>query len=263
MCADKGRMSFRGVLDASLQTVWPAACAACDRSIPDEALFCAACDVSINPLCGACHGCALPMGDLFAAVDRRSRCRTCRRVPFPFVNATAGFEYGEALAEALVRMKHGGRRFLGRRLARLLIEPLARALARGRLERDDAVVAVPLHAHKLASRGFNQALELARWALVGLSRAPALVSRHDLPRLERHLLHRERPTRELGHSGPAARLAEVAGAFLVSDTARIGGRRVLLVDDVFTTGATFSECADALLRAGAAEVHVLALARAV
>ncbi|HSY39463.1 MAG TPA: phosphoribosyltransferase family protein [Polyangia bacterium] len=256
-------LSLSGLLNASLQTVWPAACAACDRSIPDEALFCAACSLSINPLCGACQGCALPIGGLFAAVDRTSRCRTCRRVPFPFINATAGFEYGEALAEALVRMKHGGRRFLARRLARLLVEPLAGALARGRLERTDAVVAVPLHAQKLGARGFNQSLELARGALLGLSRAPALATRSELPRLERHLLHRVRPTRELGHSGPAARLAEVAGAFLVSDTARIRGRRVLLVDDVFTTGATFSECADALLRAGAAEVHVLALARAV
>ena len=256
-------MSLSGFLNASLQTVWPAACAACDRSIPDEALFCAACNLSINPLCGACQGCALPLGNLFAAVDRTSRCRTCRRLPFPFINATAGFEYGEALAEALVRMKHGGRRFLARRLARLLVEPLAGALARGRMGRADALVAVPLHAQKLGVRGFNQALELARWALVGLSRAPALASRDELPRLERHLLHRARATRELGHSGPAARLAEVAGAFLVSDAARIRGRRVLLVDDVFTTGATFSECADALLRAGAAEVHVLALARAV
>jgi ComF family protein len=256
-------VSLSRLLNESLQTVWPAACAACDRSIPDEALFCAACNLSIDPLVGACDGCALPIGDLFASVDRRSRCRTCGRLPFPFVSATAGFEYGEALAEALVRMKHGGRRFLARRLARLLVEPLAGVLARGRFERTDALVAVPLHTHKLAARGFNQALELARWALVGLSRAPARTSRKSLPRLERHLLHRVRPTRELGHSGPAARLAEVAGAFLVSDTARIRGRRVLLVDDVFTTGATFSECADALLRAGAAEVHVLALARAV
>jgi len=255
--------TFTRLLNATLQTIWPAACAACDRSIPEEALFCASCTLSINPLAGACQGCALPIGDLFAAVDRTSRCRTCRRVPFPFVNATAGFEYGEALAEALVRMKHGGRRFLAGRLARLLIEPLEGALARGRLERADALMAVPLHAHKLGVRGFNQALELARCALAGLARSPARASRKDLPRLERHLLHRVRPTRELGHSGPAARLAEVAGAFLVSDTARIRGRRVLLIDDVFTTGATFSECSDTLLRAGAAEVHVLALARAV
>jgi ComF family protein len=251
------------LLSESLQIFWPAACAACDRSIPEEALFCAACNLSINPLVGICRGCALPIDGLFAVVDRTSRCRTCRRVPFPFTEATAGFEYGEALAEALVRMKHGGRRYLARRLARLLVEPLADALAHGKLTHADAVVAVPLHAHKLRTRGFNQALELARWALVGLGRAPALVPPTALPRLERHLLHRVRPTRELGHAGPAARFTEVAGAFLVSDTARVRGRRILLIDDVFTTGATFSECADALLRAGAASVAVLALARAV
>jgi ComF family protein len=251
------------LLGESLQTFWPAGCAACDRPIPDEALFCAPCNLSINPLVGACHGCALPIVDMFTAVDGAARCWTCRRVPFPFADATAGFEYGEALAEALVRMKHGGRRHLGRRLARLLVAPLAAALDRNRFDRGDAVVAVPLHDHKLRTRGFNQALELARWALVGLGRTPRLAPPAGLPRLERHLLHRVRPTRELGHAGPAARLAELAGAFLVSDAARVRGRRVLLVDDVFTTSATFSECADALLRAGAARVAVLALARAV
>jgi len=251
------------LLAASLETLWPAACAACDRPIPDAALFCAACTLSVNPLVGACSGCALPMLTPMVAGDRGRRCATCRRVPLPFAGATAGFEYGEALAEALVRMKHGGRRHLARRLARLLVRPMAEALAAGGLACTDAVIAVPLHAHKLRARGFNQALELARWAVIGLSRAPALVPPRGLPRLERHLLHRVRATRELGHAGPAARLSEVAGAFRCSDTARVRGRCVLLVDDVYTTGATFSECADALLRAGAAEVHVLALARAV
>jgi ComF family protein len=256
-------MSFQALLGASLATLWPAACAACDRPIPDEALFCAPCNLSINPLCGACAGCALPLQDLFAGIDGKTRCRTCRRVPFPFARATAGFEYGEALAEALVRMKHGGRRHLARRLARLLVQPLGEMLSRGDFRPTDAVVPVPLHAHKLRARGFNQALELARWALIGLARTPALAPPDGLPRLERHLLHRVRVTRELGHAGPAARFAEVAGAFLVSDTARVRDRRVLVVDDVFTTGATFNECTDALLRAGAARVDVLALARAV
>jgi ComF family protein len=256
-------MSFQALCDASLELLWPAACAACDRPIPEQALFCAPCNLSINPLCGACAGCALPMADLSAALGGRARCRTCRRVPFTFGRATAAFEYGEALAEALVRMKHGGRRHLGRRLARLLVQPMAEALGAGGFRPTDAVVPVPLHARKLRARGFNQALELARWALLGLGGAPALAPRAGLPRLERHLLHRVRDTRELGHAGPAARFAEVAGAFLCSDTARLRGRRVLVVDDVFTTGATFNECADALLRAGAADVDVLALARAV
>jgi ComF family protein len=249
-----GLLSWLGV--EALQTVWPAGCAACDRAIPDQALFCGACNLSINPLVGACAGCALPTaGD--------ARCQTCRRVPFPFAGAASGFEYGEALAEAIVRMKHGGRRDLGRRLSRLLVQPLAEALSRGGFDAGDAVVPVPLHPSKLRARGFNQALELARWAMAGLSAARALRPGAPLPRLEPRLLQRTRVTRELGRAGPAARLAEVAGAFSVADPARAGDRRVLLIDDVFTTGATFTACATALLSAGARRVHVLSLARAV
>ena len=191
------------------------------------------------------------------------RCARCLRVPLPFTTANAAFEYGETIAHAVVRMKHGKRREQARRLARLLVPPLADLLARTRMGADDLVVPVPLHTRRLRERGFNQALELARFALIGLARAPRLRPRQGLPRLERSLLHRTRETRALGHASPAARFAEVAGAFVVSDTARVRDRRVLVVDDVYTTGATFSECGDALLRAGAADVHVLALARAV
>jgi len=84
-----------------------------------------------------------------------------------------------------------------------------------------------------------------------------------LPVLERRLLCRIRDTRELGRMGPAERLGEVAGAFAVSDPRRLRGRRVLLVDDVFTTGATLNECARTLRAGGAREVRVVALARAV
>ena len=136
-------------------------------------------------------------------------------------------------------------------------------LARTHMGPEDLIVPVPLHNRKLRERGFNQALELARFAMLGLRQAPKLKPRAGLPRLERSLLHRTRETRSLGHASPAARFAEVAGAFVVSETDRVRNRRVLLVDDVYTTGATFCECADTLINAGAADVHVLALARAV
>jgi ComF family protein len=257
-------MNLTPLVSESLNLLWPARCAACDETIPEAALFCATCSLALNPLYGVCPGCALPRHDdprelVFAG----KRCGRCMRVPLPFATGNAAFEYGETIAHAIVRMKHGKRRELARRLARLLVPSLADLLARERLGPDDVIVPVPLHNRKLRERGFNQALELARFALIGLARAPRLKPRAGLPRLERSLLHRTRETRSLGHASPALRFAEVAGAFVVSETDRVRNRRVVVVDDVYTTGATFSECSDALVTAGAADVHVLALARAV
>jgi ComF family protein len=257
-------MDFSPLVSEALQLLWPARCAGCDETVPEQALFCAPCSLALNPLGGVCPGCALPRHDdprelVFAG----KRCARCLRVPPPFTTASACFEYGETIARAIVRMKHGTRREMAKRLARLMVTPLADLLASTRLGPEDLVVPVPLHDAKLRERGFNQALELARFALIGLGRAPALKPPAGLPRLERNLLRRTRDTRSLGHGSPAARFAEVAGAFVINERARVRNRRVLVVDDVYTTGATFSECSGALISAGAADVHVLALARAI
>jgi len=257
-------MHLMPLVSESLNLIWPARCAACDEAVPEAALFCADCNLALNPLCGVCPGCALPRhDDPRQVVFAGKRCARCLRVPLPFTTANAGFEYGETIAHAIVRMKHGKRRELARRLARLLVPALADLLARTHMGPEDLIVPVPLHNRKLRERGFNQALELARFALLGLARARELRPRTGLPRLERSLLHRTRETRALGHASPAVRFAEVAGAFVVSQSERVRNRRVIVVDDVYTTGATFSECSDALVSAGAADVHVLALARAV
>jgi predicted amidophosphoribosyltransferase len=256
-------MSFGALLAGSLQLLWPARCAACDRGVDEGTLFCGACTPSLYPVLGACVGCALPRGD-------RSwpggRCGLCKRIPFPFRAAGASYEYGAALADAVVRMKHG-QRWMARRLGPLLVPALMDALARGGFGVDDLIAPVPLHARRLRERGFNQALELARAALRDVARTPTLraAAARGLPRLERRLLVRTRATRPLGHAGPAARVSELAGAIAVAPAAaeRVRYRRVLLIDDVFTTGATFTECAETLLRSGARAVHVLALARAV
>jgi ComF family protein len=253
-------MTFAALVAESLQLLWPARCAGCDGVVPEEKLFCAPCGLSLSRLVGVCAGCAMPQLDGNAG---RRLCAVCRRIPFPFAAVCAPFEYGEALAAGIVRMKHGGRRDLARRLARLLVQPLDEALVREGFGRDDVVVPVPLHARRLRRRGFNQALELARGALRGAAAAATARAAGVLPRLERRALVRTRPTRELGHAGPSERLAEVSGAFAVPAPERVRGRRVLLVDDVLTTGATASECTDALIGAGARAVFVLVLARAV
>ena len=214
-------------------------------------VLCADCDAELPRLDDAvCPRCALPSPG--GAVCGRCLVRA------PAYDGTLAALSYEFPADVLVQ----GLKFRGElALAPLLGQMLATRLPRG--TRVDYILPVPLARARLRERGFNQALELARFAMIGIARAPKLKPAGGLPRLERSVLHRTRETRSLGHASPAVRFAEVAGAFVVSDSARVRNRRVVVVDDVYTTGATFSECSDALISAGAADVHVLALARAV
>jgi ComF family protein len=115
----------------------------------------------------------------------------------------------------------------------------------------DAILPVPLHRLRLAERGFNQAVDLAR-PLARVRGVPLLYNaldrvRHTAP--------------QFGLSVPQRR-ENIRGAFQVPRPHRVKGRRILLVDDIITTGATVAECAKVLKKAGAAQVAVLALARA-
>lgn len=157
----------------------------------------------------------------------------------------AVFEYGGAMATAIGRLKYGDRADLGTRLGRTMLPAAERLLGRV-----DVVVPVPLHPRRLAERGYNQAALLSRpvTRALGARSAPrALVRQRDTPR--QALL------------GRAERLVNVRQAFAVSDRASIQGARVLLVDDVRTTGATLDACAMALEAAGARDVLELVLAR--
>jgi ComF family protein len=256
------------LISSCVQLVWPARCVGCDQVLAtDAAIFCAECAPAVNPVVRACEACATPgvgSNSGRGPAPARQRCPACARLDFAFSRAFAALEYGGPLASGIIRMKHGGRPDLARRLGRLLRDTLARAAALDGAGGDDpveVVVPVPLHTRKLRRRGFNQALDLTRVALSGVRRARA--AGRAWPVLERQLLVRVRDTRELGHFGPGARQVEVFGAFAVTEPWRVAGRRVLVVDDVMTTGATLNECAETLLRAGATEVRVAALARAV
>jgi predicted amidophosphoribosyltransferase len=259
------------LLSSCVQLVWPARCVGCDQVLTtDAAIFCAACAPAVSPVAFACAGCATAGFGQRGRPGRdavpRARCPVCARLQFAFSRAFAALDYGGPLASGIIRMKHGGRPDLARRLGRLLRDTLARAAGvDGRGGSDDPVdivLPVPLHPRKLRRRGFNQALDLTRVAMTGMRRPRATGSGARVPALERSLLIRVRDTRELGHFGPGARQVEVFGAFAVTEPWRVVGRRILVVDDVMTTGATLNECAETLMRAGAKEVRVAALARA-
>jgi ComF family protein len=246
LASDDGRMELAPVCrfassvgDVLAHLLWPSRCAACDVLVPGGAAFCSPCEGTLLVADPACPRCALP-------TDDGGSCPLCSTRPPAFDRAFAALVYGGALADAIVGLKHAGRRHAARALGAFVV-PLLEA---GRAAGADLVLPVPLHPRKLRARGFNQALALVRAA--GRRRLPVSVD----------ALVRTRDTPELGHAGPRERRERVAGAFAVRTPDRVRGRHVLVVDDVMTTGATLGACAEALRAAGARSVSVAALARA-
>lgn len=195
---------------------------------------CAGCGVrdTTGPFCPACLPSLISPPQLPEMPGRN-----VRRVLAPLV-------YGGQVAQAIQRLKHAGASYLARPLGQLM-RPLVGQAAAGL----DGAVPVPLHPRRLRARGYNQSALLA-----GVACRRLLPLRHDL-------LHRIQDTPAQRDLSPRQRWANVQGAF--GAVGRAGGLKLLLVDDVTTTGATAAACADALLAAGALEVHLLTLARAV
>lgn len=226
---------------ALLNALFVPSCAACDARSGDA--FCHRCAESLYPVSAACPRCGLPQDSPVAVL-----CARCRRRPPPFLAAYAAFRYGGELATALQRLKYDRRMDIARSLAPLLCAPLAKA---GR--EVDVAMPVPLHWGRMASRGFNQAALLLQWAGRGLMLRTDMLS-----------LRRVRRTRAQQGLLASERRRNVEGAFAVVERRRhlVTGKRVLLVDDIMTTGATMAAASRALLHAGAASVTVFAAARA-
>lgn len=218
----------------------PARCLVCGERSRDDAGLCAACRDELPWNESACARCALPLPVSAAA------CGSCLSAPPPFAATWTPLRYEAPIDRLLPRFKFHAGLAEGRLLAHLMLE----RLAVDALEGVDLVVPMPLHPSRLGRRGYNQALELA----LPLVRV--------LPRpLDIDALRRVRATPPQSELDAAGRRRNMRGAF-EADAARVRDRLVLLVDDVITTGATIAEAAQTLVHAGAREVRVLAVARA-
>jgi ComF family protein len=196
-----------------------------------------------------CEGCGAPFEyDQGHGPDgERARCAACLARPRAFAAARAACLYDDASREPILKLKHADRPDLAPLFA-LWIGRAARDLVR----EADAVLPVPLHPLRLLRRRYNQAAEIAR----------PLARREGIAYLPDALVRRRRTESQAGKSG-SGRRRNVAAAFEVPAGKRrlIEGRRLLLIDDVMTTGATAEGCARALKSAGAARVDVAVVAR--
>ena len=228
-----------------LDVLFPPLCMGCRTQVGQPG-FCAACWSGIRFLEGpGCTCCGLPFE---VALEGDNLCAACLAKPPAFDSARAILAYDEKSRGAILALKHADRLDL--------VPGFSRWLSRSGstlLKDSDLVIPVPLHPWRLWRRRYNQSAELAR----RLARDWTLT-------YDPLALARSRPTASQGAMASArARRRNVLGAFQVPNPARVAGRRILLVDDVLTTGATVEACARALRRAGAARVQVLVLARVV
>lgn len=236
---------------AMLGTVFPASCAGCGASASEGESFCVACSKQIIWLeQGGCARCGRPVLEPNHQSLPGELCKECSARPPAFDRARAVAGYDGPLGSALRSFKYNHRLALGRPLAKVLATKAPSDL----LAEPALLAPVPLHYRRLVARGFNQALVLVKD-----------LARHGELTLARDLLRRVRHTAPQVGLGPRERRDNVAGAFGLSPKwrERLAGQRVLLVDDVYTTGSTVGECARVLRDAGASHVDVLTLVRAV
>ncbi len=183
-------------------------------------------------------------------------CETCRLAPPPFVRAVAYAVYQDELRGMLHLLKYDRVRSVAAPLGKLLAQSIATLEAAS--PQGFTIAAVPLFAARERQRGFNQTVLLCNAALRILRRERpswSLVEDHSL-------LARQRATESQFRLSSTARRANLRGAFTVPRPHRVAGKHILLVDDIYTTGATARECTRTLLAAGAASVHVATLSRA-
>lgn len=236
-------------LNAALGLVYPEVCQVCgeQRAGPAESFICQECRATVRfiepPFCARC---GLPFeGEITGSFE----CSNCRERDWPFVRARSAVVAQGKLLDVIHRYKYNRAMWFEPFLADLLVRKAKPELA---LETWDFIIPVPLHPTKLREREFNQAERLAR----------RLSAETGIP-LQTRWLRRVLPTKTQTLLSREERLANVKRAFSLRGVPPVAGKRLVLVDDVFTTGATTAACAEILHGAKAASVCVWTVARGI
>lgn len=226
-------------LSSLLNYLYPTRCAGCAVVTYDHD-WCAICAPTLLTPESTCRTCGSE-----SPIPDATECEVCRTQQWPVSRTWWGWEHGEAARAAIHRLKYGRRRWVGRALSDSFDVPEDVALDW------DVVLPIPLSNRRLRSRGFNQSMVLARHVAQKLQvpvATDAIRRRHRPPQAKLTAAQRHR---------------NIAGAFKIPHPADVLGQKILLVDDVATTGATLSACAKALKRAGALRVDAWTATREV
>jgi ComF family protein len=204
-----------------------------------------------SPMCTCCGA------PLKSRQDKNHLCGDCIARPKKFRMARAAMAFDQQLMDVIHRFKYAAKTQLARPLGGLMLSGFMRQWEG---EKVDLLLPVPLHPQKFRNRGFNQSYLLIRsWKAV----ADAMhITLPDIP-IHTDVLIRTKPTVPQTGLGRRQRLTNVKGVFSLRFPEKVYGKKLLVVDDVYTTGATVNECARTLLKFGAERVDVLTLVRAV
>ncbi|MBN1663771.1 MAG: ComF family protein [Deltaproteobacteria bacterium] len=240
---------MKRILAGLADLIFPPRCIACEKILIDEEhhSFCCDCYDRIgfvrSPVCTQC-------GIPFAGKEQEDHpCGECLTGKPVFTAARCVGRYEEPLLSCIHQFKYNANIGAGRRLGKLMAQYEYPAF---RISDYSLIIPIPLHLKRLRERGFNQSLILAK----------EIAKQHHLP-VDFMNLKRQVYTKPQVNLGKDERQANVRGAFKAVDAGRINGEKIILVDDVYTTGSTVRECATVLMKAGAQDVAVLTLARAV
>ncbi len=234
-------------LEAAGGLLYPPACVVCQRTVPAGEYLCGPCAEKMptirEPACRVCS-------QAFAGVmPGPFTCAECEERRFAFECNVSARRLAGLTRDLVHRFKYGDEHYLRRPLGHWLAEALACDLRLSGGPPVSALVPVPLHPRRRRERGFDQAEALCR----------VVAKRTRLPVW--NALRRVRYTETQTRLARSERLENLRGAFAPGKRRPVGGAHLILVDDVFTTGATVDECARVLRRAGAASVRVLTVAR--
>lgn len=220
-------------------------CLGCGTEIENDCLYslCGDCLQKISWANGrTCSVCGRPL----ERVNHHDKCGECRNTVHSFDKGIACFQYGDTERNMIKQFKYRGKSYMAEKFADIIYDRLEASDMSS-----DIITAVPMYKKKERERGYNQAYLLAESA-----------SKKLRMRCERDILIRLKNTAPMNKLGSRARRMNLRGAFGITERGRelVKGRRVLLVDDIFTTGATADMCSSLLKEAGASEVVVLYLA---